>query len=110
MDLRLGREARGDYGVAVARATGEQLLAVRAVDADDALGRVILREQTGLGLEIGLEGSMVVKMILGEVGERGDRELACPGTLQIKRMRAYFHGNHAAAGIAHLGEELLKLG
>ena len=53
---------------------------------------------------------VVVQVVLGQVRERGHREVGAPGALQVERVRAYLHGHHRAACVPHAGEELLQVG
>ena len=110
MDLGGDVEARGDDLVAGGGAAAKKLAPPGAVDGDDAAGRVVLREQKRLGLEVVVEGVVVVQVVLGEVRERRHGEVGVPGAAQIERVRAHLHGHHRAAGVAHPREQLLQVG
>ena len=110
VDLSSRIEAGGDDLVAGLGAATQELAAPGSVDVDDPAGRVGRREQQGLGLEVVVEGMVVVQVVLGEVGEGSDGEVGAPGALEIKGMRAHFHSHHGAAGIAHPREQLLQIG
>ena len=110
MDLGGDVEARGDDLVAGGGAAAQKLAPPGAVDGDDAAGRVVLREQKRLGLEVVVEGVVVVQVVLGEVRERRHGEVGVPGTAQIERVRAHLHGHHRAARVAHPREQLLQVG
>ena len=110
MDLSRRVEARRHHVVPVRRAAPQQLAAPLVVDADDAAGGVVAREQQRLGLEVRVEGVVVVQVVLREVGERRDGERSVPRAQKVERVRAHLHGHHVAARVAHAREQVLQVG
>ncbi len=68
-----------------------------------------LREQALLGLEVRLHRSVVVEMILREVGEGGGLEAQERGALLVQRVGGDLHHRRVAAGAAHRGQQPLQL-
>ena len=54
----------------------DKIRSVAIVQVDHAVGEIVQHgEEDGLGLRVGLHGLMIIKMILGQVGEYSAREM-----------------------------------
>ena len=107
MDSRRLVKAGRHHHVARLHTTAVKLGAPLVVDADDAAGRVIVREQQRLRLEVRLERVVVVEVVLRQVGERRHRETRIPRAAQIERMGADLHGDAITFRIAHARKQVL---
>ena len=107
MDSRRLVKAGRHHHVARLHATAVKLGSPLVVDADNAAGRVIVREQQRLRLEVRLERVVVVEVVLRQVGERRHRETRIPRAAQIERMGADLHGDAITFRIAHARKQVL---
>ena len=86
MNVSVLGESGRDHLVALFERISNEPLAPRAIDVDNALRRIISREEPPFRSKIRLECLVIVEVILRKVGESSDREGRIPHAIEIERM------------------------
>ena len=71
-------------------------------------GSAALAEQTRLGVAVGFHCTMVVKMVLREIGEHAEREVDRAGTPLHERVGGDLHHHMGAARVRHFAQQTLE--
>ena len=72
-------------------------------------GGAALAEQTRLGVAVGFHCTMVVKMVLREIGEHAEREVDRAGTPLHERVGGDLHHHMGASRVCHTPQQRLEL-
>ena len=84
-------------------------LASRRIRADYTGIGFALRKKARLGREVLLHGLMVIEMVLREVAEGRDGEVAPPDTLKVECVTRDLACAHVDVGIDHARQQLLEI-
>ena len=104
---RAGVARRADRDCAEAH-PGSESASPLVVDHDHRRPRPPV-EQAGLRLEVVVHVGVEVEVILGEIGERADREVDAVGPAHGKCVTRYLHGDGPRAAFVHDGEQGLHV-
>ena len=61
----------------------------------------MISKQPALGREVLLHVTVIIEMILRQVGETADRKIQSANTVLLQRVGAHLHDGHSAFGITH---------